>query len=172
MNYKEKLSQIKAFVFDVDGVLGSDRVLLNPDGELLRTMNIKDGYSMVYAMRKGFRFAIITGGTNDSIIKRFTSLGVQDIYLKSSNKMHDYLDFLAKYNLTDHDILYMGDDLPDLEVMQKVAIASCPSTAVDEIKEIAHYISPIAGGEGAVRDVIQQVLKSQGRWLEPDAFKW
>ena len=172
MNYKEKLADIKAFVFDVDGVLGSDKVLLNPDGELLRTMNIKDGYAINYAIRKGYRFAIITGGINNSIRLRFESLGIEDIYIGSHNKIRDYLHFTAKYNIKDEEVLYMGDDLPDYEVMQRVSVATCPESAADEIKAISHYISHKSGGDGAVRDIVQQVLRAQSKWMEPDAIKW
>jgi 3-deoxy-D-manno-octulosonate 8-phosphate phosphatase (KDO 8-P phosphatase) len=171
-NYREGLGKIKAFVFDVDGVLGSDKVLLSPDGDMLRTMNIKDGYAMQYATRKGYKIAIITGGASELVRNRFVKLGIKDVYIKSHNKMDDYNDFLKKYNLIDEDILYMGDDLPDYEVMQRVGLPTCPSTAVEEIKNISKYISDKPGGDGAVRDVIQQVLRLQEKWMEDDACRW
>ncbi len=171
-NFREGLAKIKAFIFDVDGVLGSDRVLLHPNGDMLRTMNIKDGFAMQYAVRKGYRIAIITGGTSELVKNRFEKLGVTDIYIKSHNKIDDYINFIEKHGYTDEDILYMGDDLPDYEVMLRVGISTCPSSAVEEIKSIAKYISNKEGGEGAVRDVIQQVLRLQGKWMETDAFRW
>ena len=171
-NFREGLAKIKAFVFDVDGVLGSDRVLLHPNGDMLRTMNIKDGYAMQYAVRKGYKIAIITGGASELVKNRFINLGIIDIYIKSHNKIDDYKDFLKKYSFTDEEILYMGDDLPDYEVMLRAGISTCPATAVEEIKAISKYISDKEGGEGAVRDVIQQVMRLQGKWMETDSFKW
>ena len=121
-NYRKKLKKVKAFVFDVDGVLGSDKVLLFSDGEMLRTMNIKDGYAMQYAVRKGYKIAIITGGSSDSVRKRFEKLGIDDVYILSRNKIDDYEHFLNRYKLTDEEVLYMGDDLPDYRVMKKVGV--------------------------------------------------
>jgi 3-deoxy-D-manno-octulosonate 8-phosphate phosphatase (KDO 8-P phosphatase) len=172
VNYKEGLAKIKAFVFDVDGVLGSDRVLLNTDGEMLRTMNIKDGYALQYAVRKGYKIAIITGGASESVKTRFVKLGITDVYLKSHDKMDDYNHFVGKYNLDDDEILYMGDDLPDYSVMLRAGIPTCPSNAVEEIKTISKYISDKAGGDGAVRDIIQQVLRLQGKWMDKDSVYW
>jgi 3-deoxy-D-manno-octulosonate 8-phosphate phosphatase (KDO 8-P phosphatase) len=135
-------------------------------------MNIKDGYAMQYAVRKGYKIAIITGGASELVKNRFVNLGISDVYLKSSNKMRDYENFLEKHQLTDAEVLYMGDDLPDYEVMQRVGIPTCPANAVEEIKEISVYISDRDGGEGAVRDVIQQTLRLQGIWMHQDAFRW
>jgi len=169
---KEAFTHIKAFIFDVDGVLGSDKVLLTSDGEMLRTMNIKDGFAMQYAIRKGYKIAIITGGNSASIKTRFENLGITDIYLRSNEKIENYLDFIKKYGIKDEEVLYMGDDLPDYVVMQRVGVSACPITAVDEVKSISKYISPKEGGNGAVRDILEQVLKAQGRWMEPDAVSW
>ena len=171
-NYREGLVNIKAFIFDVDGVLGSDKVLLHPNGDMLRTMNIKDGFAMHYAVRKGYKIAIITGGASELVKDRFVKLGIPDVYMNSHNKMDDYNHFLEKYGFTNEQILYMGDDLPDYEVMKIVGIATCPANAVEEIKSVSKYISDKEGGEGAVRDVIQQVLRLQGTWMHADAFRW
>ena len=171
-NFREGLVNIKAFVFDVDGVLGSDQVLLHPNGDMLRTMNIKDGYAMQYAVRKGYKIAIITGGASELVKNRFVNLGITDVYMKSHNKMVDYQHFLDKYSLSDAEILYMGDDLPDYEVMQRVGIPTCPANAVEEIKSVSSYISDRNGGDGAVRDVVQQVMRLQGTWMQKDAFSW
>ena len=171
-NFKEELSKVKAFVFDVDGVLSDAKIYLHPGGELMRSMNIKDGYAIHYAIRKGYPVGIITGGNSEAVEGRFRYLGVNDIYLRSKNKMEDLKDFLAKHDLGPENILYMGDDLPDYQVMHEVGFPTCPSDAVEEIKSISMYISDKSGGEGCVRDVIEQVLRLHGRWMEADAFTW
>ncbi len=157
-NFREKLKDIKAFVFDVDGVF-SDNIILHPSGELMRFMNVKDGYAVKTAVDEGYPIGIITGGNSQSVKIRFNGLGVTDIYLASHNKIDDFEDFYMKYSLNPKDILYMGDDIPDMEVMKQTGLACCPADAVEEIKEIAHYISDKKAGAGCVRDVIDQVLK-------------
>jgi 3-deoxy-D-manno-octulosonate 8-phosphate phosphatase (KDO 8-P phosphatase) len=171
-NFKEDLTKVKAFVFDVDGVFSSSKVILHPSGDLMRTMNIKDGYAVFYTIKKGYIICIISGGNSESVRSRFQNLGVTDIYLGSHNKMNDYKDFLFKYDLNSENVLYMGDDLPDYEVMHLVGVPTCPSDAVEEIKAISSYISDKAGGEGCVRDVIEQVLRLQGKWMDGEAFSW
>lgn len=171
-NFKEELGNVKAFVFDVDGVLSNAKISLHPEHHLVRTMNIKDGYAINYAIRKGYPIGIITGGNSEAVETRFRNLGVTDIYLSSRNKQQDLSDFLSKYDFKPENILYMGDDLPDYLVMKEVGFPTCPSDAVEEIKSISIYISDKPGGEGCVRDVIEQVLRLQGRWMEPDAFTW
>jgi 3-deoxy-D-manno-octulosonate 8-phosphate phosphatase (KDO 8-P phosphatase) len=171
-NFKEGLQQVKAFAFDVDGVLASPKVYLHPSGELMRTMNTKDGYAMQHAVKRGYPIAIITGGRTDSVGERFKALGITDIYLGSTYKKDNFNDFLYKYQLDPADVLYMGDDLPDLEVMKLTGIPCCPSDAVEEIKAVSHYISPFSGGEGCVRDVIEQVLRLHGSWMDGETFSW
>ncbi len=171
-NFKEELGKVSAFVFDVDGVLSNAKLYLHPENYLMRSMNIKDGYAIQYAIRKGYPIGIITGGNSEAVETRFTNLGIKDIYLRSRNKMQDLADFLSKYELKPENILYMGDDLPDYLVMKEIGFPTCPSDAVEEIKSISIYISDKAGGEGCVRDVIEQVLRLQGKWMEPDAFTW
>ncbi len=171
-NFKEDLAKVKAFVFDVDGVFATSKVILHPSGDLMRTMNIKDGYAVFYTIKKDYIIGIISGGTSESVRTRFQKLGVTDIYLGSHNKVTDFRDFLYKHDLKPENILYMGDDLPDYEVMQMVGVPTCPSDAVEEIKSISSYISDKAGGEGCVRDVIEQVLRLQGKWMDGDAFSW
>ncbi len=170
-NYKEELINIKAFAFDVDGVF-SGNITLTESGEQLRTMNIKDGYAVQLAIKKGFPIAIITGGYSEGIRKRFEGLGVKDIYMRCDQKINEFQKFLTKYSLNPTNVVYMGDDLPDYEVMKIAGIAVCPSDAAYEIKEISKYISAINGGNGCVRDIIEQVLRSQGKWMNNDAFKW
>ncbi len=171
-NFRKGMINIKAFIFDVDGVLGSDKVLLHPNGEMLRTMNIKDGYAMQYAVRMGYKIAVISGGNSDSVKNRFLKLGIEDIYMKSQNKLEDYTQFLIKYSLSDDEVLYMGDDLPDYEVMLQVGLPTCPASAVEEIKAISKYISDKQGGDGAARDVIQQVMCLQGKWMDKENMNW
>ena len=171
-NFKEGLKTVKAFVFDVDGVLSSPVVYLHPSGELMRSMNTKDGYALQYIVKRGYPVAIITGGNTESVGERFRGLGITDIYMGSSCKIDDFNDFLLKYDLKAEDILYMGDDLPDYEVMKNAGVSCCPADAVEEIKSVAHYISPYAGGQGCARDVIEQVLRLHGRWMGGESFSW
>lgn len=171
-NYKKRLHAIRAFIFDVDGVLGSSIVLLHSSGELLRTMNIKDGYALQYAVRQGYLIGIISGGKSDAVKQRFENLGIRDVYMASSSKIDCYNDFIKKYNLTDEAVLYVGDDIPDLQVMKKAGIAVCPSDASEEIKSVSDYISPYKGGEGCAREIIKQVLKLQGKWMAEGACNW
>jgi 3-deoxy-D-manno-octulosonate 8-phosphate phosphatase (KDO 8-P phosphatase) len=171
-NIKKLMQNVKAFVFDVDGVFSSTTLMLHPSGDLMRTMNIKDGYSLQFAVKKGYPVAIITGGNTESVRVRFERLGVVDVYMSSTEKPKDFHDFISKYNLKPSDTLYMGDDLPDFEVMKKVGLPACPADAVPEIKSIAKYVSEKEGGDGCVRDVIEQVLRIQGKWMDSDAFTW
>ncbi len=171
-NFKEELSKVRAFVFDVDGVLSDAKIFLHPGGELMRSMNIKDGYAIHYAIRKGYPVCIITGGNSSAVEERFKYLGVTDIYLRSKDKIANLTDFLEKYGLEPENILYMGDDLPDYPAMKEVGFPTCPSDAVEEIKAISAYISDKPAGGGCARDVIEQVLRLQGKWMEEDAFTW
>jgi 3-deoxy-D-manno-octulosonate 8-phosphate phosphatase (KDO 8-P phosphatase) len=136
-------------------------------------VNIKDGYAMQYAVKMGYPIAIITGGKTEAVRKRFEGLGVQYIYMASSHKMDDFDDFLKKSQLNPEDIMYMGDDIPDFQVMKRCGFPCCPMDAAPEIKRISCYISPYEGGKGCGRDVIEQVLKAQGKWMnEAEAFGW
>ncbi|WP_374460533.1 KdsC family phosphatase [Chryseobacterium taeanense] len=164
MSYKEKLKNIKAFVFDVDGVFTDGSVYLMPGGNMCRVMSVLDGYAVVKALKNNYLIGVITGGNDEMVKHRINYLGIEDYYAKSHDKMEDFEDFKLKYNLTNEEILTMGDDIPDLHIMKNSAIAACPENAVPEIKAIATYISPIKGGSGAVRDVIEQVMKVQGKW--------
>jgi 3-deoxy-D-manno-octulosonate 8-phosphate phosphatase (KDO 8-P phosphatase) len=171
-NLKEKLSKIKAFAFDVDGVFTDGNVLLHPNGQYLRMMNIKDGYAVQYSIKAGYHVAIITGSFSRMVKRRFSYLGVRDIYMHSINKTDAFERFRNKHGLAFENILYMGDDIPDYEVMKQSGIAACPADAAQEIKEIAEYISYQRGGEGCVRDIIEQVLRLQGKWMKDGAFLW
>ncbi|MEG1563728.1 MAG: HAD-IIIA family hydrolase [Bacteroides sp.] len=166
------LKKIKALVFDVDGVLSADVIPLHPSGEPMRTVNIKDGYALQLAVKKGLRIAIITGGRTEAVRLRFGGLGLTDLYLGAAVKIHDYRAFKEKYGLKDEEILYMGDDIPDIEVMRQCGLPCCPKDAASEVKALAQYISYANGGYGCGRDVIEQVMKVQGKWMAEDAFGW
>jgi len=167
-NFKQLLTQIKAFAFDVDGVLTNGSLTLMPNGEQVRTMNIKDGYALQLAIKKGYKIAIISGGKSEMVKQRLQGLGITDIYQGVQHKIENFKEFIAIYDLKPEEVLYMGDDMPDYEVMTKAGIATCPNDAVPEIKSICIYVSDKKGGEGCVRDVIEQTLKSQDKWIEKD----
>ncbi|MDK2978426.1 MAG: 3-deoxy-D-manno-octulosonate 8-phosphate phosphatase phosphatase [Bacteroidales bacterium] len=167
-NFKEDLRNIKAFVFDVDGVFTDEKIYLVPGGEFVRAVNIKDGYAVNYALKQGYIIGIISGGDSQAIKKRFQYLGITDIYMDSKDKINDFEDFYFKYGLKPEEILYMGDDLPDYEVMKVAGLPTCPADAAEEIKSVSKYISTFPGGKGCVRDVIEQVLRLQGRWPKFD----
>jgi len=165
MNYKTKLKSIKAFVFDCDGVLTDGSVTLMPDGEQVRKMSTRDGYALQLAVKKGFIVAIITGGSSSAVKSRMTRLGVHDVYLACHDKVKALKELMHIYSLNADDILYMGDDMPDYEVMQIVGLPTCPDNAAQEIKNLSDYVSHKGGGEGCVRDVIEQTMKVQGKWM-------
>lgn len=169
-NFKTKLTRIKAFIFDVDGVLTDGSVTLLPDGEQVRTMNIKDGYALQLAIKKGYKVAIISGGKSEMVKKRLNGLGILDVYMGAHLKKDAYEEFISIYNINADEILYMGDDIPDYEVMKCIGIPTCPQDAAQEIKDICIYISDKKGGKGAVRDVVEQVLKVQDNWMNKDGF--
>lgn len=167
------LKKIRAVIFDVDGVLSAETITLHPGGEPMRTVNIKDGYAIQLAMKLGLRIVILTGGKTESVRLRYRGLGVEDVYMGCSVKLKTYDEFLAKYNLTDDEVMYMGDDVPDYEIMQRVGCAVCPADACPDIKAISCYVSHLRGGYGCGRDVIEQVLRAQGKWLmNAKAFGW
>lgn len=172
MNYKTKLKNIKAMAFDVDGVLTDGTVLLLPGHEPVRTFHSKDGYAVQVAVRQGFLMAIITGGKSETVKERVKGLGVQDVWLGARHKIEAYEEWLAMYDLRDEEVLYMGDDLPDMEVLMRAGLSCCPNDAAPEIRGVVDYISPIAGGRGCVREVIEQVLRAQGTWNLPEHRNW
>lgn len=159
-------------IFDVDGVMTNGVVLLTADGDMLRSMHVKDGYALHLAVRKGYRIAIISGGSSQSVMHRFRTLGIQDVFLGVSNKIDVFKKYIKENSLDPSTVLYMGDDIPDYEIMEYAGLSACPADAAEEIKCIAKYISPFKGGEGCVRDVLEQVLKIQGCWFNDDGFHW
>ncbi len=164
MNQLASFKDIKTIILDVDGVLTNNQLLITEQGHLLRSMNVKDGYAMRIAMEVGLKIAIITGGKSEGVVKRLKGLGIVDIFTNCRIKTDAFEELLLTYQLDKSQILYMGDDVPDLEVMQEVALPACPADACPEIKNICKYISPYKGGEGCVRDVIEKILKLNGRW--------
>ena len=163
-NYIEKLKAIKCFVFDVDGVLTNGSLILVPGGEQARVMNIRDGYAIQHAVKNGFEILILSGGKSEEVRVRLNGLGVKKIHLGCDDKLSALKDFIAENNFRADEILYMGDDMPDLQAMKITGFAACPKDAAEEIKKICHYISLFKGGEGCVRDVIEQTMKAQGKW--------
>ncbi len=166
------LKKIRALVFDVDGVLSRETIPVALTGEPMRTANIKDGYAIQLAAKCGLHVAIITGARNEAVKVRYKGLGVNDIYIGASVKKECLEELMLMYELSAEEILYMGDDIPDYEVMQICGLPVCPCDAAVEIKQLSRYISPVRGGEGCVRDVIEQVLRAQGKWMEEGAFVW
>lgn len=163
-SYKEIMPQIGTFIFDVDGVLTDGTVTVFPDGQLVRSMNIKDGYALKTAVKMGYNVCIISGGTNPAVKSRLQALGITDIYLGAHHKMEQFEEYLDIYNIDPSTVLYMGDDIPDIPVMKICGLPTCPKDAVPEVMNISSYISQIKGGKGCVRDVIEQVLKVQDKW--------
>ena len=167
------LQRIKAIIFDVDGVLSAETITLAADGEPLRTVNIKDGYAIQLAVKMGLRIVILTGGKTEAVRLRYERLGVEDIYMGCAVKVKTYDEFLQKYQLTDDEVIYMGDDVPDIEIMRRVGCPVCPQDACPDVKDISLYVSPYRGGYGCGRDVVEQVLRAQGKWLMNEkAFGW
>ena len=167
------LTHIKAFAFDVDGVLSASSIPLHPSGEPMRVVNIKDGYVIQLAIKLGYPVAIITGGDTAAVRKRFEGLGVVDLYMKASVKISIYDEWLARRHLTDAQVAFMGDDIPDMEVMRRVGLPCAPADACTDILNEAKYVSPYKGGEGCARDLIEQVLRANGDWMKDKrAFGW
>ncbi|MEL7121356.1 MAG: HAD hydrolase family protein [Bacteroidota bacterium] len=164
MNQLEKFKEINTFIFDVDGVLTDSSVLILEDGKLLRKMSVKDGYAIKKAINKGYHFCIITGGKSEGVKLRLQGLGVTDIYLGQHEKLDAFESFIYAYDIDPSKAIYMGDDIPDIAVMEKVGLPCCPSNAVAEVLAVSEYVSPFQGGEGCARDVIEKVLKLRGDW--------
>ena len=167
------LSQIKAIIFDVDGVLSAETITLASSGEPLRTVNIKDGYAIQLAVKCGLRIVILTGANTEAVRLRYERLGVADIFMGCAVKVKTYDALLQQYGLHDSEVMYMGDDIPDLEVMRRVGCPVCPSDACPEIRQASIYVSHHRGGYGCGRDVIEQTLRAQGKWvMDERAFGW
>ena len=155
---------ITTFIFDVDGVLTDGTILVLNDGQMARSMNIKDGYALQLAVKKGYRVVVISGGTDLAVKERLNKLGVTDVFMKADNKTAILKEYMATHGLERDELLFMGDDIPDLASMRLVGLPCCPADAVPEIKQVSKYISPFEGGKGCGRDVIEKVLKLNGHW--------
>lgn len=166
------LCGIKALLFDVDGVLAATRAPLSENGEPLRVINFKDGYALQLAVKKGYYVGIITGGRTAAVKRRFEDIGLTHIYMGATHKINEYILFKEKTGLTDDQILFVGDDLPDVPVLKQVGLSVCPADAANDVRSICRYISPYNGGEGCGRDVIEQVMKAQGTWSGDDVYVW
>jgi 3-deoxy-D-manno-octulosonate 8-phosphate phosphatase (KDO 8-P phosphatase) len=171
-NYKELLKNISTFIFDYDGVLTDGSVITMNNGEAYRVSNVKDGYALQLAIKKGYNIAIISGSRGEGMTLRLKSLQITDIFLGIENKLEVYHDYLEKKSIGSSHVLFMGDDIPDYEIMTEAGVPTCPSDAAEEIKTVAKYISHMGGGKGCVRDVIEQVMKIQGKWMNDDAYHW
>jgi 3-deoxy-D-manno-octulosonate 8-phosphate phosphatase (KDO 8-P phosphatase) len=171
-NYKELLKNITTFIFDYDGVLTDGSVITPNTGEPYRMSNVKDGYALQLAMKKGYNIAIISGSRGIGMTRRLKSLQITDVFLGIDNKLKVYNEYLENKSLKSSQILFMGDDIPDYEIMAVAGVPTCPSDAAEEIKSMAKYISRFSGGKGCVRDVIEQVMKIQGKWMNDDAYHW
>lgn len=171
-NIIEKFGQIKAFIFDIDGVLTNGQVLVTEEGHMLRSMNIKDGYALQHAVKQGYPIAIISGGKGSGILERLKGLGIQYIYLGQSHKMDAFQEACFTWGLQPSQIAYMGDDFPDIPVLQEVGLPSCPADACHEVKNIVQYIAAAKGGYGCARELIEQVMKTHGTWISENSHHW
>ena len=167
------LSKITTIIFDVDGVLSTSTIPMSAEGNPMRSVNIKDGYAIQLAVKQGLRLAIITGGKDDAIMGRYSKLGMNDIFMACGVKIEVLRKYMAEHNLTKEEIIYVGDDIPDYEVMHEVGCPCCPKDACSDIRDISTYISPYNGGMGCARDILEQVMRAQGLWLKKEkAFGW
>lgn len=171
-NYKSKLHKITTFVFDYDGVMTDGVILINNEGEPLRTANVKDGYALQLIRKLGYNVAVISGGFSPSMQKRFEALNITDVYLGVSDKLRVFTQYLQDKGIQNEEVVYMGDDIPDYLSMQIAGVPACPADASEEIKRISIYISHYRGGHGCVRDIIEQVLKVQGKWMTEAGHHW
>lgn len=168
----DKLSRLTTFIFDYDGVMTDGTVYMDSNGDPLRTSNVKDGYALQLAGKLGFRVAVISGALVTNINKRLNMLGVKDVFTGVANKVEKLLEYMEQNGLSVDQVAYMGDDVPDLLVMRRVGVAACPSDAAEEVKAISHFVSGQPGGRGCVRDLIEQTLKAQGKWMTAEAYAW
>lgn len=171
MTIFERLAQVKAFVLDVDGVLTNGQVLVNEQGEQWRSFNTRDGYAMQLAVKQQYPFIVITGGRSQGVAKRLEALGISDVVLNCSDKLSTLKSWAAEKGIPLDAVLFMGDDVPDLPLLQAVGIPCCPGDAIPDVQDTCVYISPLNGGAGAVRDVLEKVLRLQHRWIDSDHIK-
>ena len=166
------LSEVTTFIFDYDGVMTDGTVYMDSNGDPLRTSNVKDGYAIQLASKLGYHLAVISGAVVTNITKRLNMLGVNDVFTGVPDKVVKLEEYMRQYQLKPNQIVYMGDDIPDLRVMHQVGVPACPADAADEVKQISVFISDKPGGRGCVRDVIEQTLKAQSKWMTAEAYSW
>jgi len=171
-NYKALLQKVQTFIFDYDGVMTDGRVILQHEDPPLRTANVKDGYVLQLSVKLGYNVVVISGGFSKSMENRFDTLNIKDAFTGVRNKLEVFENYVREKNIDPQTVVYMGDDIPDIPVMRKVGIPVCPADAVEEVKALSVYISDKKGGEGCVRDIIEQVMKVQGKWMKEEAFSW
>jgi len=171
-NYKALLTGVNTFMFDYDGVMTDGRVILQHNDPPLRTANVRDGYVLQLAVKMGYNVVVISGGFSRSMDNRFDTLNIKDAFTGVKNKVEVFEKYIGKKNIDPQNVVYMGDDIPDIPVMKKVGVPVCPADAAEEVKEVSIYISDKKGGAGCVRDIIEQVMKIQGKWMTPEAFTW
>ncbi|MCD8739432.1 HAD hydrolase family protein [Mucilaginibacter roseus] len=171
-SFLTKLKDITTFIFDVDGVLTDGSVFVADDGVQTRAFNIKDGYALQLAVKLGYNVCAISGSRSKSIIHRLNSLGITDVYIGARNKDERFKLYLEEKRIKATNVVYLGDDIPDLTVIQLAGLRVCPADAVEEIKAVCDYVSPIPGGKGCARDIIEKVLKVQGKWMNAEAYSW
>jgi len=171
-SFLNKLKEITTFIFDVDGVLTDGSVFVTENGEQSRAFNIKDGYALQLAVKCGYNVCVVSGSRSKSTLYRLNSLGVNDVYMGIHTKIEKVKIYLEERSISPENVLYMGDDIPELEAMKMVGLPVCPADAVEEIKAVCRYVSPCNGGKGCARDVIEKVLKIQGKWLNQEAYSW
>lgn len=165
-NFKEDIARVEAMIFDVDGVMTDGRIIPTAEGDFIRCYNCKDGYALAYAIRHGYRVCVITGGYGKILERRLRMLGMQDFYIDCMDKITTLREYMKKYNLNPENVLYMGDDIPDLECMREVGMPVCPADSAAEVIECSRYVSEFEGGRGAVRDIVEQVLRARGDWAK------
>lgn len=167
------LKKIRGVAFDVDGVLSPSTITMDAEGTPLRGVNIKDGYALQLAVKRGLHIAIITGADSRAVEVRYHGLGIEDVFTKASHKKQILESWMQSYGLQPDKVAFVGDDVPDYECMQSVGLSVAPSDACRDIIDIASYVSPVAGGYGVGRDLLEQILRAQGKWvLDAKAFGW
>ena len=172
MNYKTKLANIEVFAFDYDGVFTDGTVLLMPDGSEVRQASTRDGFAVQWAVKQGLKLALLTGGSEKAVATRMVKLGVEEVHLGCEDKLESLKALCEKLQIPLDKVAYMGDDIPDIVAMREVGLAACPEDAVEEVRNIAHYISPKGGGKGCVRDLLEQAMRLKGVWYSENAHKW
>ncbi len=172
MNYKTSLHGIKLFAFDYDGVFSNGSILLMPDGTQVRSASVRDGFAVQWAVKQGLQLALVTGGKEEAVKTRLGKLGVQHLHLGASDKLSVVTDLVNKLEIGWDEVAYMGDDMPDVPVLERVGLAACPQDAVPEVRRVCHYVSPFAGGAGCVRDLLEQAMKLRGLWDQQGGHHW